>query len=491
MQSFERTATTTRLMGSVGIISVGILVAVVSIYLLINPGGLPTYFYIGYAVRFVPVLFLMVVALVWPLLPLLLALVVMFGGEALTDLMRPLFPISPFWMLLALTLGAQIARNIHRNKALPWGEGTMLLLLALWAALYELGRPSLSSARLLIPLLAGFSLVVALGSLRTWRQISFVLVAMYLAFALLVWQLLPFLIPSWGSSGSVLRGDQFGGLSSSLRQATSLDWLFNMMALLSVGMAVRQRGRWRVVLMGLFLAFGASSILTFSRGAFLGLGAGVLALLLLERRGSRRSLPWIAVAGALVVAVAYYSGSWANNAGQRGLAREVQTFQAGEPGRLSLLVGGIKAMPQHILLGAGPLSGVGAHSSLLDIWVEYGGIYAITFWLFILVLFRRSYRMAKAPPEGVSGSWGSAIALGLYASFVAAIANALFDPSFFSLSFAVVFWMMRGLEIGIWKSQLIAVPGSGRRTHYGITHHEAGGTQISGHGATSPSQPLT
>ena len=461
MQSSGRSHSASGPAGAGLIIVAGLFVAVVSIYLLINPGGLPAYFYIGYVARFVPLLFLMVVALVWPLLPLLLALVVMFGGEALQDLVRPLFPISPFWILLALTLGAQIARNIHRNKSVPWGEGTILVLLALGAALYELERPGLSSARLLIPLLAGISLVVALGPLRTWRQIAFVLVALYLAFVLLVWQLLPFLIPSWGAAGSVLR-EQLPGFGSSLRQATSLDWLFNMMALLSVGMAVRQRGRWRVFLVGLFLAFGASSILTFSRGAFLGLGTGMLALLVLERRGSRRSLPWIVVAGALIVAIAYYSGSWANNAGHRGLGVEVRALQEGRPGRLTLEWNGVKEMPRHVLIGTGPSLGAGAHSSIVGMWNNFGGIYTVIFWVFILVLFRRSYRMAKAPPGGATSRWGSAIALGLYCSFAGAIANAMFDGIFYSLSFAAVFWTMRGLEIGIWKSGLATATDSQR-----------------------------
>ncbi len=468
------------------IVVAGLFIAVVSVYLLVNPVGLPTYFYIGYAARFVPAIFLGIVALVWPLLTLLLALVIMFGGEGLSELTRPLFPISPFWMLLALTMGAQIARNVHRSKAVPWGEAIMLLFLALWAALYELEQPSLSIHGIVLPLLVSFALVVALGPLRTWGQITSVLAIMYVAFALLELQLLPFLVPSWGSGIGLLR-EEFAGLDSSLRQATSLNWLLNMMALLSLGMAVRLRGRLRIILMALFLVLAASSILTFSRGAFLGLGTGIAALLLVERHGSYRGFLWVAIAIGLVAAVAYYSGAWTFNVGQRGLEREIGYFQAGEPGRLTILVEGLKEMPKHFLVGRGAV-GTPAHSSLLDIWNNYGGIYAVAMMSFLFVLFRRSYRMAKAAPEATSSTGGRAIALGLYCSFATAFANSLLDPTFFSLTFASVFWMMRGLELAIWKSQLIAVPSLGRKTHNRTMRLQPGGTQVSGHGATGPGQ---
>ncbi len=448
-------------LSSIAIVLAGLFVAVISIYLLVNPEGLPTYFSMGYVARLVPVLFLAVVALVWPLLTLSLSLIVMFGGEALTNLTRLIFPVSPFWMLLALTLGAQMARSIQRNKAVPWGEGIVLALFALWAALYDLEQATLSADSILLPLVAGFALVVALGSLRTWGQIAFVLVAMYLAFALLVWQLLPFLMPTWGSGYSVIR-EQFGGLSSSLRQATTLDWLLNMMALLSLGVSVRSQGWPRMVFLALFLALAGSSILTFSRGAFLGISAGILALLLVERRSPHRRLLWIAIVVGLVAAVAYYSGAWTSNFEQRGLGREVQVFQLGQTGRLTLLWEGVKEMPSHILVGRGDV-GTPAHSAIVDTWNNYGGIFAIGMMSFLFILFRRSYKMAKAPPEGASSPWESRIKLGLYCSFAGAIANSIFDPIFVSLAFSVVFWTLRGLELSIWKSQLTTIHSSGRR----------------------------
>ena len=444
--------------GTMGIVLVGLAIAVVSTYLLVNPGGLPSFFYIPYLVRFVPLVFLGAVALAWPLLVMLFALLAMFGGELVDTVVRPLLPISPFWALLALTVGAQIARNVHRDRAVPWGEMTALLLLLASAAVYELEQPSLTIHGIVLPLLAGIGLITAFGLVSTWRQVGFAVVSLYIAFLVLELQLLPFLIPSWGTFGGVLR-ETFTGVDSVLRQATSLDWLLNMMALLSLGTAMRLRGRPRILMLALFLLFAASSVLTFSRGAYLGLGAGMLALLVIEGRGSRHGLQWIVVAAIAVGAVAYYSGAWTFNFEFRGLQRELRFLHEGETGRLTLLVAGLTEMPRHFLVGRGAV-GAPAHSSLLDIWNNYGGIFAIVLWLVILALFRRSYRMAKTPPTTTSSIWGRAIILGMYCSFAGALAQSLLDPTFFSLPFATVFWIMRGLEAGIWRSGLAGITSS-------------------------------
>ena len=473
----------------VGLIVVaGLLVTIVSVTLLINPAELPTSFYIGYVARFVPLGFLGIVALMWPLLTLSMALLVMFGNTALTELIRPIIPISPFWILIALTVGAQIARNAHRSRGVPWSAATMLAFLTLWAVVYELNSFSLSTHSIVLPLLVGLALVVALGSLRKWSQIASVLAILYLAYALLELQVLPFLVPSWGTGIGVLR-DQFSGQDASLRQATSLSWLFNMMAILSLGMAARLKGRIRLVLIAFFILFSASSILTFSRGAFLGLGAGIAALLLVERHRSYSVYMWVIVAVGLLVAVAYYSGVWeVSTSGHRSLSGEISALQLGKPRRLTMAWEGIQEMPKHILIGRGGI-GAPAHSSLLDIWNNYGGIYAVTMMGFLIVLFRRSYRMAKAVPEATSSTGGKAIALGLYCSFATAIANSLLDPTFFSFNFAVVFWIMRGLELATWNSHLIAVPSLGHRTHNRTMHLQPGGTQVSIQRATGPGRP--
>ena len=439
--------------GTAGIVLVGLFIAVASAYLLVNPGGLPSIFYLPYLVRFVPLVFLGAVALAWPLLVLLFALLAMFGGELVDSVVRPLLPISPFWALLALTVGAQIARNVHRDRAVPWGEMTALLLLLAWAALYELEQPSLTLHGIVLPLLAGIGLITALGLVNTWRQVGFAVVSLYLAFLLLELQLLPFLIPSWGTFGGVLR-EQFGGLDSALRQATSLDWLFNAIALLSLGMAVRLGGKTRILMLALFLLFAASSVLTFSRGAYLGLGAGMVALLMVERRGSRHELQWMVVAAIAVGAVAYYSGAYAFSFEFRGLDRELRFLEEGYLGRLTIIVEGLLALPKHWLVGAGIDVRNARHSSLIGPAIIYGGVYAIALWAFILVLFRRSYRMAKTSRISDAGTWGKAISLGLYCSFAGAIAQSLLDPTLFSLSFTTVFWIMRGLETGIWRSGL-------------------------------------
>ena len=441
-------------LGSAAIVIAGLVVTVTSAYLLVNPGALPNFFYLPYFVRVVPLLFTAVVALLAPQLILAMALVVMFGGPEMTRWAKALLPISPFWVLLALATAALIARNIRQHRAVPWNESIVMVLLIAGAAIYELQDLSLSTHGLLLPWCAGFALVTSGGLLREWRPIISTIGALHLAFFLLELQLIPFLVPGWGTFGGVLRTGGAG--ESTLRQATSLEWLFSAIALLALGIAVRAPGRWRLVLWALFTVFAASSILTFSRGAFLGLGAGILALVCVEKRGRGLNVRLLLVAGLTVYAIGLYSGAWSYSFEYRGLDLELQRLEAGVPGRLTLLIRGLREMPGRWLVGSGQ-AGSPAHSSFVDIWNIYGGVYALGLWAFLLHLLRRSYRMAVG--ARVSSPWSGAIPLGLFCSFVGSLAVSVVDPTFFSLGFATVFWVMRGLEIAIWRSGLATSSG--------------------------------
>lgn len=445
----------TAALGGLTIILLGMFATVMSVYLLINPALLPSIWNLPLAARFVPTVFMGIVALLFPLLSLGLALMVMFVGAPLLEFARPLFPISPFWILLGMTLAALVIRNMGRNKALPWGIMLAMLSIIALVAIYELESFSLKTHGLLFPLIAGFMLVTALGMLRIAKQITFVVGALIVAFLALELQLLPFLIPSWGTWRGVLR--EIGPSGSTLRQVTSLDWLLTTVALLCLGIAIQTTGKGKFLLLSLFIVFATSSILTFTRGSFVGLGAGVLGLLVVGSRGQGRSLVWALAAALLLFLIARYSNAWTYNVELRGLDVELGMLQAGEPGRLTILVEGIKAMPSHLFVGQGAIGPV-AHSSSIDIWNNYGGVTAVLLWGFVLILFRRSFVMAKAATRAPTDPRVKAMAVGLYCSFAGAVAISLVDTSFFNLTFAMVFWLLRGLEIAIWRSGLVTLP---------------------------------
>jgi hypothetical protein len=440
----------------------GLLGIVVSAYLMVNPAALPSVLNLPFVARFVPTLFVGIITLLFPLIALGLALLVMFASTALLEAIRPLFPISPFWVLLVMAMVCLVLQNLRRNRAMPWGIMlTMLSIIAL-VALYELKSFSLRTHGLLFPLLAGFMLVTALGMLRTAKQITFVVGALIVAFLALELQLLPFLIPSWGSVRGVLRE---AIPVSSVYQVTALGWLLTSIALFCLGAATCSTGKWRLVLLGLFLLFAVSDLLTFTRGSFVGLGSGLAALLLLNPGGRNRTIGLALLVGLVLFLVARYSGAWTYSTELASFDKELGGYQAGELNRISLLVEGVKQMPAHFILGKGAV-GPTEHSAFLAIWNNYGGITAISLWGFLLFLLKHSFRMARAASKEACEPRTKAITVGLYYSFAGALALTLVDTTFFTLVFSVVFWLMRGLEIAIWRSGLVPLPQptSGRRT---------------------------
>ncbi|MBI4338411.1 MAG: hypothetical protein HY680_00490 [Chloroflexi bacterium] len=436
------------------VLLVGLFAIVITTYLLINPASLPSQWYLPLAARFVPTVLVGVFSLLLPLFSLAFALLLMLGGSPLLESARPLFPLSPFWTLLGMTVPGLVIQNLRRNNALPWGIMLAMLSIMALAALYELQSFSRSTQGVLFPLFAGFMLVTALGMLQTAKQITFVVSALIIAFLALELQLLPFLIPSWGTLGGILRQTT---QVSSLRQVTSLDWLLSAVALLCLGMAAQSTGRWRLLLLGLFLVFATSSLLTFTRGSFIALGAGVSGLLILGNTRQSRRLGWTVSAGLLLFLIARYSGAWTYSVELRGLDMELERLQAGEPGRLAVLLEGIRAMPSHLFVGQGAM-GTAAHSSFLDVWNNYGGVTAVLLWGFVLFLFRRSFVLARAATSAQTAPKVKALALGLYCSFAGMVATSLVEPSFFNLTFSVVFWLLRGLELAIWRSGLAPLP---------------------------------
>lgn len=196
-----------------------------------------------------------------------------------------------------------------------------------------------------------------------------------------------------------------------------------------------------------FLVMGASLLLTFSRGAWLGVGAAVLLVAALQ--GRRAVLALAGVAGLALLAVLPFLGLGR-------LASTVTTSQ-----RLYVWQSALR------MIGDRPWTGVGLdnflyyyrergymlpqawrepdvshpHNLLLDYWTRLGvlGVAALA-WLQIS-FWRRGlslYRMAQARRL-------QPVVLALMASMADFLVHGLLDNSYFLIDLAVVFWFTYGL----------------------------------------------
>jgi len=396
-----------------------------------------------------PMLLLGFVGLLAPAVLVAFAIVLVLTGTVVTEFIRPVFIVSPVLTMLGIAAAAEVLRQLVRRERLITGVHLAFIVLVFIVAVYDL-RASDPYSPLLVPMIMGMSMFVALGSAHsaksTLKSTLTVIVTLYMGYLFLAVNLAGELFASWGTYGGVLRQVSTGE-DSALYQPTSLDWLFNMIALLSFGMASAAKGKFRIVLAFLFFIFASASLLTFTRGSFAGLTIGIGAVVFVRRNTNRTEVVWVLLLISGILAVAYFSGAWSYNS-NRGLGSELHLFDSGS--RLALAIEGIRLMPQAVFFGAGPI-GSAHHSAFLDMWTNYGGVFAVSFWGFLAVLLRRAYRMARFSASG-DGRFTSVVSVGLFASFAGAFAQSLVDPTFFTVAFAFIFWLLRGLEAGLWRA---------------------------------------
>lgn len=445
----------------VGVVFLFMLASVTTIYCIANM--------FSSLLQALPLMILVVfIIMVVPMVGIILCLLVLFSGPEIYEWITRLLPLYPFWFILSATTAHQLfivfKSKIGLDKTFLKSVA-LLAMLASWAVLYDMPEGLGSVHGIACPFLAGFLIFIIAVLTPRRRQIKLILSALLFAFLILDAQVLPYLLKFKETFVGGIRS-VFAGDASALRQATSLDWFFNTAALLVLGMLFRTRRIRRVLLIILFLIFSISSLLTFSRGAFLGLGTGALSLIIFKVRpffsnfSSKKSNKWkillsllgICILVTLLIVASRSAGVWEYAIEHKGLEREILLAERGEEvGRLSLLVSGIRQIPKYLFVGKGAV-GATFHSSIIDISVNYGAVYAIILWIFILSLFKRSYLLASHF-EGSQRerSIESAIALGTFCSFAGAIAQAVFDPVLFSLHFTVVFWLLRGIEYSLWR----------------------------------------
>jgi hypothetical protein len=397
-----------------------------------------------------------VVCVFEPVAGILAGFGVLFSGPFVYPILKSVAPFASFWIPVTLAflfcLWLVIYETGQRLKLPGVWRLAALALLAGWTGIYD-SRIGLTTVHgLSVPMAAGFCMLLPLERSRHRHIVIAAVTVVFLSLLAVTVQVAPFLLdferPDLGGGLRMF----FAGNDPALLQATTLAWIFNAGALLSLGMTCRWRGIMQVVFAALFLVFAAASILTFSRGTYLGLIAGIAGVALVfvhdaRRMGKlRRTLLLWAACGAVLACVAYFSGAWEFAVVFKSLEREM-SLAASNTGRLYMLSQGLSSLSGHLLTGTG-LGGTPSHSSLLDAAIDYGVPLAVALWALLICLMVRSYRLARKlgyenRPED---RFESSVVLGTWAALAGGLVQALLDPVFFALHFSALFWLLRGIE---------------------------------------------
>ena len=387
---------------------------------------------------------LLLLAMAKPEAAMWLALLLQFSNQSESPILRQVFPFSPYWILLLGATASQLGRVVLERSSFFLRPKLLILLPVAFAifAVFDLNTPVIRGMwanNMSLPLLVGLGIYVVLTNSRDRfaPKAGFVLLAS--CYVLLALDVGPILLGGWGTSFGALRS-QFGMEYGALRIATTVAWLFNLGAAFFLSASLKLPSPWRVGSLAFGSGLAVLSLLTFSRGAFLGLGILLVAMV---ARFGWKNLRGVFTAVAIAVGlyfVSLESGAFAFALGHKGLYFETTTY-----GRLHLLITGIQQIPQHLVFGRGSIGSYN-HSAVLDSILNYGFLFSLIFWVPILFLFRESYRKVKQFSLGSTYDISSALVLGTHVAFVVALAQSVLDPVFFDMSFSTLFWLMRAFE---------------------------------------------
>jgi O-antigen ligase len=202
--------------------------------------------------------------------------------------------------------------------------------------------------------------------------------------------------------------------------------------------------RWRWAWVGVFGLLVVCLLLTFSRGAMLGLAVAVLGLAAVRYR----RLVWLLLAGALLVALLPVTRDYAVHFVEGLQGQDLATqMRFGEYKDALTLIG------RYPWIGVGFAGApdldiyLGVANAYLTIASEAGFVGLAAFLLVLGAIFGWAFvsrRAAPLAPE-VEPQW-----LGLHAGLVAALIVGLFDHYFFNLDFqpaGTIFWLFAGLAL--------------------------------------------
>lgn len=351
--------------------------------------------------------------------------------------------------LLAILVLVLIGRHFARNP--PGIERTPLdvpvLLFAIATALTLFGLTGFYSDQLvaLVKAAGGFVLFsVATQSLRDRREIWLVVAAVLAAATGVALQTIVPIIQGVDAvtaltraTGNVIDPNLFAGY-------------LVLVIPLALALGIAMRWRWGPMVAGVvMLVFGAALVATLSRGGWLGFFAAALTMVVLLP-GRRRVV--LAVAGSvlLVLVAGGLGGPVADRLGTAAGASPLQTFAD----RIPIWAASVEMLKQHPIFGLG-LNNFGnyigaydpsldvnqAHDLFLNIAVERGLLGLITFLIFLVALFRTSIAAVLRAPDGRY----RVLAAGVMASFVAFIADSLFDVAYYDYKILLLFWLLAGI----------------------------------------------
>ncbi|HEY7604972.1 MAG TPA: O-antigen ligase family protein [Gaiellaceae bacterium] len=217
---------------------------------------------------------------------------------------------------------------------------------------------------------------------------------------------------------------------------------------------LRERGLRRVAVIAMLGMLAVATVLTFSRGALVGLAAGLLWKLVVDRRQVKVIAGAAVLAAAVIGTVVYLAGDRVDTglkAKEKVAGRNVSTrLQAWR------LAAGFAA--DHPLLGIGPgefrnrwvaatdqLPGTPplkvVHNAYLDIAAELGIVAAVLFVVYLVTAIVRSWtaNVRRRGPPGLAGAVAIALVVGSVATLT--LSEQYFAP----------FWLLGGLATALWR----------------------------------------
>jgi O-antigen ligase len=219
---------------------------------------------------------------------------------------------------------------------------------------------------------------------------------------------------------------------------------------------LRERGVRRLLIIAMVGMMSLAIVLTFSRGALVGLGAGVLWKLLVDRGHIRVVLAGLVTAATAVLLIGFLAGGQVDT----GLKAKGKIASSNVSTRLEAWHLAAKLAAERPLLGVGPgqfrnvyvqetdqLPGTRplkvVHNAYLDVAAELGVVAGILFLVYLGLALTRAWsaRLTGTGPPGL----GEALTVALLVGAISALT--------LSEQYYAPFWLLGALAAALWHEQ--------------------------------------